>query len=44
MSNVLERIVADKRVEIDALKATKPLESFKDTLTPSKKSLFDALS
>lgn len=44
MSNVLERIVADKRVELEARKAAKPLDSFKDSLTPSTKSLFDALS
>ena len=44
MSNVLERIVADKRVELEARMAAKPLATFKDSLTPSKKSLFNALS
>ncbi|MEC7690379.1 MAG: bifunctional indole-3-glycerol-phosphate synthase TrpC/phosphoribosylanthranilate isomerase TrpF, partial [Pseudomonadota bacterium] len=44
MSNVLERIVADKRVELEARMAAMPLATFKDSLTPSNKSLFDALS
>lgn len=44
MANVLERIVADKREELKTRKQSLPLESFIDTLTPSRKSLFDALS
>ena len=44
MPNVLEKIVADKRVEVDARKSTLSLESFKADLVPSNKSLFDALN
>ena len=44
MANVLEKIVADKREEIAARKAALPLETFKDALVPSTKSLFEALS
>ncbi|GGF82295.1 bifunctional indole-3-glycerol-phosphate synthase TrpC/phosphoribosylanthranilate isomerase TrpF [Alteromonas lipolytica] len=44
MSNVLEKIVEDKRVEIAARMAETPLEQIKQGLTPSTKSLFDALS
>lgn len=44
MSNVLAKIVADKHVELETLMAEMPLESFVDTLTPSTKSLFNALS
>lgn len=44
MSNVLEKIVADKHEEIQNLKLTFPLSYFVDAITPSKKSLFDALS
>ena len=28
MANVLEKIVADKRIELESRKANKPLESF----------------
>ena len=44
MANVLEKIVADKREEVEARKIALPLESFKAQLTPSQKSLFAALS
>ena len=44
MANVLEKIVADKREEIAARKAALPLDTFKDALVPSQKSLFAALS
>ena len=44
MPNVLEKIVADKRIEVDARKSALPLESFKADLVPSNKSLFDALN
>ncbi|WP_286232659.1 bifunctional indole-3-glycerol-phosphate synthase TrpC/phosphoribosylanthranilate isomerase TrpF [Thalassotalea sediminis] len=43
MANVLEKIIADKRIEIDALKKQKPLASFVDTLTPSSKDMYQAL-
>ncbi|MDO6427305.1 bifunctional indole-3-glycerol-phosphate synthase TrpC/phosphoribosylanthranilate isomerase TrpF [Thalassotalea sp. 1_MG-2023] len=43
MANVLEKIVADKRIEIDALKKQKPLDTFVETLTPSTKNMYDAL-
>lgn len=43
MSNVLEKIVADKRHEVKERMAELPLASFKATLTPSTKSLFAAL-
>lgn len=43
MANILEKIVIDKRVEIDALKKSKPLESFIDDLTPTKKDMYAAL-
>jgi indole-3-glycerol phosphate synthase/phosphoribosylanthranilate isomerase len=41
--NILEKIVDDKRIEIDALKLTKPLASFIDDLTPTKKDMYAAL-
>jgi indole-3-glycerol phosphate synthase/phosphoribosylanthranilate isomerase len=44
MSNVLTKIVDDKRIEIEKRKQTLPLASFVDTLTPSSKSLYGALS
>ena len=44
MSNVLTKIVDDKRIEIEKRKQTLPLASFVDTLTPSTKSLYGALS
>lgn len=44
MANVLEKIVADKRQELIARKQALPLESFIDGLTPSNKSMFEALS
>lgn len=43
MANVLEKIVADKRIEIAQLKAAKPLESFVDELKPSQKDMYAAL-
>ena len=43
MANILEQIVADKRVEIDALKKAKPLASFVDELTPTTKDMYAAL-
>jgi len=44
MANVLEKIVADKRLEVAQRETALPLNSFIDTLTPSEKSLFDALN
>ncbi|AWL11719.1 Indole-3-glycerol-phosphate synthase [Saliniradius amylolyticus] len=44
MDNVLARIVADKRQELTARKQALPLSEFQRTLTPSKKSLYRALS
>ena len=44
MSNVLEKIVEDKRVEIEARMAETPLEQIKQGLIPSTKSLFEALN
>jgi len=43
MANILEKIVADKRIEIDALKKAKPLTSFVDKLTPTNKDMYTAL-
>jgi indole-3-glycerol phosphate synthase / phosphoribosylanthranilate isomerase len=44
MENVLQKIVADKKIELEALKQARPLQSFIDALTPSEKSLHQALS
>ena len=44
MSNVLEKIVADKREELKDRMAALPLEQVKQNVTPSQKSLFDALN
>ena len=44
MANVLEKIVMDKREELIAREAQCPLETFKETLVPSQKSLYDALN
>ncbi len=41
--NVLQKIVADKEVELQQRKAELPLESFVAQLTASQKSLFEAL-
>ncbi len=41
--NILEQIVDDKRIEIDALKLAKPLTSFIDELTPTTKDMYSAL-
>ena len=43
MANILEKIVIDKRVEIAALKKSKPLASFIDQLTPTTKDMYAAL-
>lgn len=44
MSNILEQIVANRRLEIAQLKEALPLASFIDDLTPSKKDLYQALT
>lgn len=44
MANVLEKIVADTRVRVEALKQSKPLTSFIEQLTPSTRCLYRALS
>ncbi len=44
MANILEKIVHDKRIEIDALKSAKPLASFIDELVPSTKDMYAALT
>ena len=42
--NILEKIVDNKRIEIDALKVSKPLESFIDELVPTSKDMYKALT
>ena len=44
MSNILEQIVANRRIEIAELKKEMPLASFIDGLTPSKKDMYQALT
>ena len=44
MANILEKIVANKRLEIDALKESKPLVSFINDITPTKKDMYGALT
>jgi indole-3-glycerol phosphate synthase/phosphoribosylanthranilate isomerase len=43
MANVLEKIVADKRIEVKQLKINKPLASFIDSLKPTTKDMYAAL-
>ncbi|MFY8273318.1 bifunctional indole-3-glycerol-phosphate synthase TrpC/phosphoribosylanthranilate isomerase TrpF [Pseudoalteromonas sp. SSDWG2] len=43
MANVLEKIVADKRIEVTKRKAERPLDEFKDALTPSTRDFYHAL-
>lgn len=43
MANILQQIVNDKRIEIDALKIAKPLSSFVDSLIPTTKDMYKAL-
>ncbi|MEZ8142326.1 bifunctional indole-3-glycerol-phosphate synthase TrpC/phosphoribosylanthranilate isomerase TrpF [Enterovibrio sp. FF113] len=44
METVLAKIVADKRIWIEARKAVQPLESFINDVVPSDRSFYDALS
>ena len=43
MANILDEIVANRRVEINALKKAKPLESFIGELKPTIKDMYSAL-
>ncbi len=43
MANILEKIVADKRIEIASLKVAKPLKTFINELTPTSKDMYAAL-
>ncbi|MEW6992070.1 bifunctional indole-3-glycerol-phosphate synthase TrpC/phosphoribosylanthranilate isomerase TrpF [Colwelliaceae bacterium 6441] len=43
MANVLEKIVADKRIEVERLKQEKPLASFINELKPTTKDMYAAL-
>ena len=43
MANVLEKIVVDKRIEVEQLKIDKPLSSFIDSLKPTTKDMYAAL-
>jgi indole-3-glycerol phosphate synthase/phosphoribosylanthranilate isomerase len=43
MANILEKITANRRIEIEALKKEKPLASFIDELIPTKKDMYAAL-
>jgi indole-3-glycerol phosphate synthase/phosphoribosylanthranilate isomerase len=43
MANILEKIVQDKRIEIDLLKVEKPLATFINELTPTTKDMYAAL-
>lgn len=44
MANILEKIVEDKRIYLEAYKQEKPLASFIDTLEPTSKDLYAELS
>ncbi|MGJ8693782.1 MAG: bifunctional indole-3-glycerol-phosphate synthase TrpC/phosphoribosylanthranilate isomerase TrpF [Thalassotalea sp.] len=44
MANILEQIVADKRLVIEAMKQSFPLDKFIDDLTPSTKCMYSALA
>jgi len=44
VSNILEQIVDNRRIEIAALKKSLPLASFIDGLTPSTKDMYQALT
>ena len=44
METVLAKIVADKRIWIEARKAAQPLASFINEVVPSDRSFYDALS
>ena len=44
MANILDKIVANRRIEIEALKNSKPLASFIDELKPTTKDMYGALT
>ncbi|MFU2509045.1 bifunctional indole-3-glycerol-phosphate synthase TrpC/phosphoribosylanthranilate isomerase TrpF [Pseudoalteromonas sp. ASV78] len=44
MANVLDKIVADKKIELAARKAKRPLESFKHQAVPTKRDFYKALA
>ncbi|OEF27441.1 bifunctional indole-3-glycerol-phosphate synthase TrpC/phosphoribosylanthranilate isomerase TrpF [Vibrio rumoiensis] len=44
METVLAKIVADKRIWVEARKTQQPLESFKNELTPSDRDFYQALN
>ena len=44
MANILEKIVEDKRIYLEAYKQEKPLASFIDTLEPTSKDIYAELS
>lgn len=44
MANILEQIVIDKRITVEALKKSLPLESFKNSLVPTTKNMYQALT
>lgn len=43
MANILDKITENRRIEIEALKKSKPLASFIDELTPTNKDMYAAL-
>lgn len=43
MANILDKITANRRIEIESLKKEKPLASFIDELIPSSKDMYAAL-
>ena len=44
MANILEKIVADKRIEVEQLKQSIPLASFINNLKPTNKDMYAALA
>jgi len=44
MANVLDKIVADKKLELIERKAARPLESFKHLAVPTSRSFYNALA
>ncbi len=44
MANVLDKIVADKKLELIERKAARPLESFKDQAVPTSRDFYKALA
>ena len=44
MANVLDKIIADKKIELIERKAARPLESFKHQAKPTERSFYKALA